>query len=96
MILSILAPNTLRKAVFVHTRTFVAIATLLCLSGCPDRPTNRGTDVPAQAGDRFEGTANDSSGKNSGSSDTSRTSKDAGRDSTANAEEKPAASTDKR
>lgn len=86
-------PNTVRKNLVIPARTFVALATLLCLSGCPDRPTNRGTDVPVQAGERFE---KDAAGKPSGSSDESRTSKDAGRDSTANAEEKPATSTDKR
>ncbi len=34
-------------------RLAVLIATSLLLAGCPERPINRGTDVPETAGERF-------------------------------------------
>lgn len=64
-------------------RLSLVAATLLALTGCPERTRNRGTDVPEHAGERI----NNESGK---TSDEARTSKDAGRDSSANADEKPA------
>lgn len=46
-----------------HLHRLALLAPVLLLAGCPDRPRNRGTDVPEHAGERFPESGNGTSTK---------------------------------